>query len=69
MSRLMSVSLTEQAVRDRTKTVTRRLGWRFLKPGDTLTLCRKDLAGRVAKYRGVVAFDFTDDADRPRSRT
>ena len=37
----MSVSYTEQAVRDRRKTVTRRLGWRFLKPGDRLTLCRK----------------------------
>lgn len=41
MSRLMSVALTEQAVLDRRKTVTRRLGWKFLKPGDTLTLCRK----------------------------
>ena len=39
--RLMSVSLTEQPVRDRTKTVTRRLGWLFLKPGDRITLCRK----------------------------
>lgn len=37
----MSVSLTEDAVRARTKTVTRRLGWRMLKPGDRLTLCRK----------------------------
>lgn len=41
VTRLMSVSLTEQAVRDRTKTVTRRIGWTFLKPGDHLTLCRK----------------------------
>ena len=41
MPRLMSVSLTEQAVRERRKTVTRRLGWKFLKPGDRLTLCRK----------------------------
>lgn len=41
VSRLMSVALTEEAVRSRTKTVTRRLGWRFLKPGDRLTLCRK----------------------------
>jgi hypothetical protein len=41
MPRLMSVALTEQAVRDRRKTVTRRLGWRMLKPGDRLTLCRK----------------------------
>lgn len=41
MSRLMSVSLTEQAVVERRKTVTRRLGWLHLKPGDRLTLCRK----------------------------
>lgn len=41
MSRLMSVSLTEQAVVERRKTVTRRLGWTFLRPGDRLTLCRK----------------------------
>jgi hypothetical protein len=41
MSRLMSVALTEAAVRDRSKTVTRRVGWLFLKPGDQLTLCRK----------------------------
>lgn len=41
MSRLMSVSLTEQAVVDRRKTVTRRLGWTFIKPGERLTLCRK----------------------------
>lgn len=37
----MSVSYTEQAVVERRKTVTRRLGWVFLKPGDHLTLCRK----------------------------
>lgn len=41
MPRLMSVAFTEQAVRDRTKTVTRRKGWQFLKPGDRVTLCRK----------------------------
>lgn len=41
MSRLMSVAFTEDAVRERRKTVTRRKGWRMLKPGDTLTLCRK----------------------------
>lgn len=37
----MSVSHTTQAVIERRKTVTRRLGWTFLKPGDRLTLCRK----------------------------
>lgn len=41
MPRLMSVAFTEDAVRERRKTVTRRAGWRFLKPGDRLTLCRK----------------------------
>lgn len=46
MSRLMSVALTEDAVRERRKTVTRRLGWRFVKPGDRLTLCRKVMGRR-----------------------
>ena len=41
MPRLMSVSMTEQAVVERRKTVTRRKGWLMLKPGDRLTLCRK----------------------------
>lgn len=43
----MSVSLTEDAVRARRKTVTRRKGWTFLRPGDRLTLCRK-VMGRKA---------------------
>lgn len=37
----MAVSLTEDAVVTRTKTVTRRVGWRHVRVGDTLTLCRK----------------------------
>jgi hypothetical protein len=48
MSRLMSVAMTADAVVERRKTVTRRKGWwedrtgrRLIKPGDTLTLCRK----------------------------
>lgn len=48
MARLMAVSLTEDAVRDRTKTVTRRLGWTFLKPGDRLQLCRKVMGRKHA---------------------
>lgn len=43
----MSVSLTEDAVRERRKTVTRRKGWTFLRRGDRLTLCRK-VMGRKA---------------------
>jgi hypothetical protein len=42
----MSVTLTEAAVVARTKTVTRRTGWRMLQPGDTLTLCRKVMGRR-----------------------
>lgn len=48
MARLMSVALTEQAVRDRRKTVTRRLGWKALLPGDRLTLCRKVMGRKRA---------------------
>jgi hypothetical protein len=43
----MSVALTEDAVVARRKTVTRRKGWLFAKPGDRLTLCRK-VMGRKA---------------------
>jgi hypothetical protein len=46
MARLMSCTLTEQAVVDRTKTVTRRTGWLMLRPGDRLTLCRKVMGRR-----------------------
>lgn len=46
MPRLMAVSLTEAQVRDRTKTVTRRVGWRILRAGDQLILCRKVMGRR-----------------------
>lgn len=47
MPRLMSVALTTEQVRARRKTVTRRVGWQVLKPGDLLTLCPK-VRGRRA---------------------
>lgn len=45
MSRRMSCSMTIDAVRDRTKTVTRRHvnTWKNLKPGDRLTLIEKGM--------------------------
>lgn len=46
MPRLMAVSLTEPQVRTRAKTVTRRTGWRMLRAGDQLTLCRKVMGRR-----------------------
>ena len=37
----MSFMLTTDQIRNKTKTVTRRLGWWFLKPGDILNACEK----------------------------
>ena len=45
MPRLMSFSMTTPQVRARTKTVTRRLGWRFLKPGVVLWAVEKAQGG------------------------
>ncbi|EUA38272.1 ASCH domain-containing protein [Mycobacterium avium] len=42
----MSVSLTEAQVVARTKTVTRRMGWRNQTAGERLTLCRKVMRRR-----------------------
>lgn len=41
MPRNMSFMLTTEQVRNKTKTVTRRLGWWFLKPGDILNAVEK----------------------------
>jgi len=41
MPRNMSFMLTTEQIKNRTKTVTRRLGWWFLKPGDILNACEK----------------------------
>lgn len=39
--RNMSFMLTTEQVRNRTKTVTRRVGWSFLKPGDLVRAVEK----------------------------
>jgi hypothetical protein len=39
----MSFSETTSQIRNRTKTVTRRAGWGFLKPGDTVMACVKTM--------------------------
>ena len=41
MPRLMSFTLTTPQIRNRTKTVTRRNGWWFLKPGTILIAVEK----------------------------
>jgi hypothetical protein len=55
MPRLMAVSLTEPQVRARTKTVTRRAGWRMLHVGDQLTLCRKVMGRRRGELLDRIA--------------
>jgi hypothetical protein len=39
--RNMSFMLTTEQIRNRTKTVTRRVGWTFLKPGDLIQAIEK----------------------------
>lgn len=39
--RNMSFMLTTEQIRNRTKTVTRRLGWKNLKPGERFWACEK----------------------------
>jgi hypothetical protein len=41
MPRNISFALTTDQIRNRTKTVTRRLGWKNLKPGQVLNACVK----------------------------
>ena len=41
MPRNISFALTTDQIRNRTKTVTRRLGWENLKPGQMLNACVK----------------------------
>lgn len=41
MPRNISFALTTDQIRNRTKTVTRRLGWKNLKKGDILNACVK----------------------------
>lgn len=41
MPRAMSFALTKEQIRNRTKTVTRRLGWQLLKPGDLIVAVEK----------------------------
>jgi hypothetical protein len=67
MPRLMSVAFTEQAVRDRIKTVTRRKGWMFLKVGDRLTLCRKVMGRRGAPLVRVAEVEVLSVSREPLS--
>lgn len=53
--RLMAVSMTEDAVVARTKTVTRRLGWANVRVGEVLQLARKVMGRRAGEPLVIVA--------------
>ena len=48
--RNMSFMLTERQLRDGTKDVTRRLGWRRLRPGDRVRAVRKAMGLRKGEH-------------------
>lgn len=55
--RNMSFMLTTEQIIDETKTVTRRLGWWFLKPGDLVMACEKcqglGKGGKINKLKPI----------------
>ena len=58
--RLMSFALTTEQVRNQTKTVTRRLGWKNAKPGDVVQPVVKSQGipkgGKVERIGGPIRF-------------
>lgn len=55
--RNISFSLTTKAFNERTKDVTRRVGWKHLKPGDVVMGCRKCMGikpgEKVEKFHAI----------------
>lgn len=57
MPRNMSFAMTTEQVRNQTKTVTRRFGWWFLKPGDIVCAVEKGMGlkkGEKVKRLGLI---------------
>lgn len=63
--RRISFNLTIDAILDRSKTVTRRIGWAFAKPGDRLLAVDK-LRTKKARTLGVI--EIVSVRDEPLSR-
>jgi len=65
----MSVALTTDAVRERRKTVTRRMGWEYAKPGDQIQLCEKVMGRRAGQPLVRIALVELTDVSRVRLDT
>ncbi len=64
--RNMSFSMTEQALVSGAKTVTRRLGWKNLKPGDRVCAIRKGMGLRPGeKVVRLAEIEITDVRREP----
>jgi hypothetical protein len=50
MPRNMSFAMTKEQVKARTKTVTRRLDWKFLKPGDLLNAVDRTMGFKKGEH-------------------
>ncbi len=66
MPRNMSFSITTEQMRNQTKTVTRRLGWQFLKPGDVLNAVVKAMGLKPGeKVQRICQIRVTDVRREP----
>lgn len=66
MARAISFALTEAQFLDGSKTVTRRLGWRFLAPGETLIVVRKAMGLKRGEKRVLLGTIYVNSVRRER---
>lgn len=55
MPRNISFAMTQEQVKARTKTVTRRVGWQFLKPGDELNAVNRTMGFKKGEHPTLLA--------------
>ena len=65
----MSFSLTAPQIRERSKTVTRRTGWRFLRPGDLVQAVEKSRGRKAGEpVRPLAVLRIVDVRAEPLAR-
>lgn len=67
--RNMSFAMTTHAIRTRTKTVTRRFGWSFLKPGDRVRAVEKAMGLKKGeKIKPLAVLEVVSNTSEPLRR-